>query len=106
MNEEYRILNEMVNRHQRHAKCIAVLVPKIMVANPFLYEAYLRVSKHHKNLSLINNEKLLDPKSYNLMGLGKRVGNAEQFMREVDIKGLLNLSINSAKSKHEVLMRQ
>lgn len=87
----------MITRTNRHARSVAVLVPKIMVQNPFLYEQYLRVSKHHKNLSIINNEKLLDPRSYNLIDVGMRVGNAEQYMKAVDVKRLVEMSISASK---------
>lgn len=84
-----RVLNEQVRRLLSGGRLIAVLVPKENVPNPFQLQAYLRVSKHHRSLSVLHNEKILEPEKHALTDLEERVGNVEQYAQSVDSNRIL-----------------
>jgi hypothetical protein len=96
-----RVLNEQVSRIKHHSRVLAVLVPKENVPNPFQLQPYLKVSKHHRSLSVINNEKIQHPEKYALSDLDERVGNVEEYGQKVDCLGLLKNLIEKSASKQQ-----
>ena len=97
-----RVLNEQVSRLKHHARVLAVLVPKENVANPFLLQTYLKVSKQHKNLSVLNNEKILHPEKHALTDLEDRVGNVEMYAQGVDCSEIIEKIIDKGSNKSVV----
>lgn len=97
-----RVLNEQVSRLKHHARVFAVLVPKENVANPFLLETYLKLSKHHRTLSIFNNEKILHPEKHSLTDLEDRVGNVEMYVQEVDCGEIIERIIDKGSNKSVV----
>jgi Asp-tRNA(Asn)/Glu-tRNA(Gln) amidotransferase C subunit len=79
-----RVLNEQVSRIKHHTRVLAVLVPKETVVNPFHLQSYLKVSKHHRSLAVVPNDKLQNPEKYTLSDLDERVGNVEEYAQKVD----------------------
>ena len=79
-----RVLTEQIGRLRPKCRVLGVLVPKENVPNPFQLQAYLRVSKHHRSLSVVQNEKILEPEKHALTDLEQRVGNVEQYAQSVD----------------------
>ena len=74
---ETKIITEHLSHHKNRQRSYCVLWPKIIVNNVWAYESYLKVSKHHNNLTLINNEKILDPAKFCIINTEERVGNVE-----------------------------
>ena len=102
-----RVLNEQVGRLKHQLRVFAVLVPKENVPNPFQLQAYLRVSKHHRSLSVIHNEKILEPEKHTLTDLDERVGNVEMYAQGVDAATILGESVERGVNRQpQVVVRR
>ena len=97
-----RVLNEQVGRLKHHSRVIAVLVPKENVPNPFQLQPYLKVSKHHRSLSVITNEKIQNPEKYTLSDLDERVGNVEMYAQKVDGQAIVAQIVEKSLNKQQV----
>lgn len=97
--KQMRIICEQIVRRKRNVRILAVLMPLSYVDNAFLYETYLRLSKNHRSLSIIENQKILEPEKHSLIGLEDRVGNAEEYIQEIDEEALLKKIIAKQTAK-------
>lgn len=96
-----RVLNEQVSRIKHHARVLAVLVPKENVPNPFQLQPYLKVSKHHRSLTVFANEKIQNPEKYTLSDLDERVGNVEEYAQKVDSMSIVRHVIEKSASRQQ-----
>ena len=81
---ETKVINEHLSYLKNKQRSYCVLWPKIIVNNPWSFESYLKVSKHHNNLTLMNNEKILAPEKYCVINTQDRVGNVENYIQQED----------------------
>ena len=102
-NSHFRQLNEtkVINEHLSYLKnkqrSYCVLWPKIIVNNPWSFESYLKVSKHHNNLTLMNNEKILAPEKYCVINTQDRVGNVENYIQQTRLDDMIEDSIQKGR---------
>lgn len=91
-----RIISEQLIRHKRNIRILGIVVPEKSIQDPFLYESYMKISRHHRSLTLIENEKILEPEKHSLFDFEDRVGNAEQLINTVKDKALLQESVQES----------